>query len=89
MLNSKAARRRLVRHLASVPRTRQDILPYYARLVATLNPYMPDIVKELITILEDEFKWLQRKKNADLAETRSKVRLAAATQPHCTSTDAD
>jgi hypothetical protein len=29
--------------LGSVSRNRQDILPYYGRLVGTLNPYMPDI----------------------------------------------
>ncbi|GAA6002946.1 uncharacterized protein JCM10292_000260 [Rhodotorula paludigena] len=71
-LNSKAARKRLVKTLGSVSRNRQDILPYYARLVGTLNPYMPEVGKELVALLEDEFRYLQRKKNADLAETRSK-----------------
>lgn len=42
-LNSKAARRRLVKVLTGVPRTRQDLIPYYARLIATLNRYMPDV----------------------------------------------
>ncbi|KAK4055012.1 mRNA decay protein [Microbotryomycetes sp. JL221] len=71
-LNSKAARKRLVKTLAGVPRTRSDLLPYYARLVGTLNPYMPDVGKELVAILEDEFRYLQKKKNVDLAETRAK-----------------
>ncbi|KAM0791783.1 hypothetical protein ACM66B_004046 [Microbotryomycetes sp. NB124-2] len=71
-LNSKAARKRLVKTLAAVPRSRSDLLPYYARLVGTLNPYMPDVGKELVAILEDEFRYLQKKKNVDLAETRSK-----------------
>ncbi|PRQ75790.1 Armadillo-type fold [Rhodotorula toruloides] len=71
-LNSKAARKRLVKTLGSVSRNRQDILPYYSRLVGTLNPYMPDVGKELVALLEDEFRYLQRKKNADFAETRSK-----------------
>ncbi|SCZ95077.1 BZ3500_MvSof-1268-A1-R1_Chr11-3g03587 [Microbotryum saponariae] len=71
-LNSKAARKRLVKHLASINRNRQDLIPYYARLVGTLNPYMPDVGKELITILEEEFRYLQRKRQVDLAETRSK-----------------
>ncbi|KAM0751324.1 ARM repeat-containing protein [Meredithblackwellia eburnea MCA 4105] len=71
-LNSKAARKRLVKTLGSVNRNRQDILPYYSRLVATLNPYMPDIGKDLVALLEEEFRYLQRKKNTDLAETRSK-----------------
>ncbi|GAA5985262.1 hypothetical protein JCM10908_002591 [Rhodotorula pacifica] len=72
LLNSKAARKRLVKTLGSVSRNRQDILPYYARLVGTLNPYMPDVGKELVALLEDEFRYLQRKRNADLAESRSK-----------------
>ncbi|GAA6012801.1 hypothetical protein JCM11491_002566 [Sporobolomyces phaffii] len=71
-LNNKAARKRLVKVLGSVGRNRQDILPYYARLVGTLNPYMPDVGKELIGILDEEFRYLQRKRNVDLAETRSK-----------------
>lgn len=50
-LNSKAARKRLVKFLGSVHRNRQDILPYYARLVATLDPYMPDIGKELVSLV--------------------------------------
>ncbi|BGP42681.1 mRNA decay protein [Rhodotorula kratochvilovae] len=71
-LNSKAARKRLVKTLGSVSRNRQDILPYYARLVGTLNPYMPDVGKELVALLEDEFRYFQRKKQADLGESRSK-----------------
>ncbi|KAI5477244.1 regulator of nonsense transcripts 2 [Pseudohyphozyma bogoriensis] len=71
-LNSKAARKRLVKFLGSVHRNRQDILPYYSRLVGTLDPYMPDIGKDLIALLEEEFRYLQRKKNVDMAETRSK-----------------
>ncbi|KPV73840.1 uncharacterized protein RHOBADRAFT_54435 [Rhodotorula graminis WP1] len=71
-LNSKAARKRLVKTLGSVSRNRQDILPYYARLVGTLNPFMPDVGKELVALLEDEFRYLQRKKQADLGESRSK-----------------
>lgn len=72
LLNSKAARKRLIKHLGSIPRNRSDLIPYYARLVATLSPYMPDISKGLIEILIDEFKYLQRKRMADIAETRNK-----------------
>lgn len=67
-LNSKAARKRLIKvcwsrfrwaevelrrlqFLGSVNRNRQDILPYYARLVGTLDPYMPDIGKELVALV--------------------------------------
>lgn len=41
--NSRGMRTRLVRQLLAVPRERWDLLPYYARLVATLTPHMPDV----------------------------------------------
>uniref|UniRef100_A0A0W0FH57 MIF4G domain-containing protein n=1 Tax=Moniliophthora roreri TaxID=221103 RepID=A0A0W0FH57_MONRR len=71
-LNSKAARKRLF--LAQVPKNRTDLLPHYSRLVATLNRYMPDIGTELVGILDDEFRYLQKKKNVmkDLSEVRLK-----------------
>ncbi|KAH8549365.1 armadillo-type protein [Umbelopsis sp. PMI_123] len=71
-LNSKSARKRLIKTLLSVPRTRVDLLPYYARLIATLNPYYPDIGDTILAALEHEFKGLFRKKSADLLETRVK-----------------
>ncbi|EIW82813.1 ARM repeat-containing protein [Coniophora puteana RWD-64-598 SS2] len=73
-LNSKAARKRLVKFLGSVPKNRTDLLPHYSRLAATLNKYMPDIGTELVAILDEEFRYLQRKKNVvkELAETRIK-----------------
>ncbi|KAL0956498.1 hypothetical protein HGRIS_002642 [Hohenbuehelia grisea] len=73
-LNSKAARKRLVKFLAQVPKNRIDLLPHYSRLVATLNPYMPDVGTDLIAMLDDEFRYLQKKKNVvkELAEVRLK-----------------
>ncbi|CAO3671679.1 unnamed protein product [Umbelopsis ramanniana] len=71
-LNSKSARKRLIKTLLSVPRTRVDLLPYYARLIATLNPYYPDIGEAILATLEHEFKGLFRKKSADLLENRVK-----------------
>ena len=41
--NSKSARKRLVKHMIGVPRQRSDILPYYARYIANLFPYIPEI----------------------------------------------
>lgn len=69
---TKPARRKLIKYLASLPRNRIDLAPYYARLAATLNRYMPDIGSGLTSLLEDEFRYLQRKKNVDLTETRAK-----------------
>ena len=61
-LNSKAARNRLIKILAEVPRSRTDLLPHYSRLVATLDPYMPDIAVGLIDILEEELRLIQTRK---------------------------
>lgn len=41
----------MIQFLASVHRNRQDIIPYYARFIATLDSYMPEIGKELVTIV--------------------------------------
>nr|ASF90185.1 hypothetical protein SPAR06715 [Bartheletia paradoxa] len=71
-INSKAARRRLLKFLGSVPRSRTDLIPYYARLIATLSKHMPDIGTGIVAVLEEEFRFLQRKKNTDLGETRIK-----------------
>ncbi|KAI0071735.1 transcription factor [Panus rudis PR-1116 ss-1] len=73
-LNSKAARKRLVKFLGQTPKSRTDLLPHYSRLVAILNRYMPDIGTDLVNILDEEFRYLQRKKNVvkELAEVRIK-----------------
>ncbi|KDR75800.1 hypothetical protein GALMADRAFT_248514 [Galerina marginata CBS 339.88] len=73
-LNSKAARKRLIRFMTQVQKSRTDLLPHYARLVATLNKYMPDIGSEVVASLDEEFRYLQRKKNVvkELAEVRLK-----------------
>jgi regulator of nonsense transcripts 2 len=73
-LNSKAARKRLIKFLNAVPKNRTDLLPHYARFVATLNRYMPDIGAELVALLDEEFRYLQRKKSVvkEFAEVRLK-----------------
>lgn len=73
-LNSKAARKRLVKFMSQTPKNRLDVLPHYSRLIATLNKYMPDIGSELVSVLDDEFRYLQRKKNVvkELADMRRK-----------------
>lgn len=71
-LNSKMARKKLIKHLAAIPRNRTDLIPHYARLIATLNRYMPDIGQGIMAVLDDEFRYLQKKRNVDMAETRAK-----------------
>ncbi|RIA79977.1 armadillo-type protein [Glomus cerebriforme] len=71
-LNSKASRKKLIKTLFGVPRTRLDLLPYYSRLIATLNPHYPDITEEVMHHLEVEFKSIQRKKTNDSLEIKIK-----------------
>ncbi|KAG5518386.1 hypothetical protein PMAC_003183 [Pneumocystis sp. 'macacae'] len=55
-LNSKASRNRLIKVLCEPPRNRQDIFPYYSRLIATLGKYMPSIRDSVIEYLIKQFK---------------------------------
>ncbi|KAH8074200.1 ARM repeat-containing protein [Cristinia sonorae] len=73
-LNSKAARKRLIKFMSQTPKNRIDLLPHYSRLIAILSKYLPDIGTEIVSILDEEFRYLQRKKNVvkELAETRLK-----------------
>ncbi|EFX05482.1 nonsense-mediated mRNA decay factor [Grosmannia clavigera kw1407] len=78
-LNSKASRNRLVKALTEVPKGRSDLLPCWARLVATLGRYMPDIPRGLVEHLDAEFRSLQRRKEKDfLGQVRlSNIRYLA------------
>lgn len=64
-LNSKASRNKLVKGLEEVPKGRSDLLPFYARLVATLGKHMSDVSNGLVSYLDDEFRSLQRRKTKD------------------------
>lgn len=78
-LNSKASRNRLVKALTEVPKGRTDLLPFWARLIATLGRYMPDIPKGVVEYLDAEFRSLQRRKEKDfLGQVRlSNIRYLA------------
>ncbi|KAJ2989978.1 hypothetical protein NUW58_g3187 [Xylaria curta] len=78
-LNSKASRNRLIKGLTEVPKGRTDLLPYWARLIATLGRYMVDIPKGIVDYLDTEFRSLQRRKEKDfLGQVRlSNIRYLA------------
>lgn len=78
-LNPKASRNRLIKALTEVPKGRSDLLPSWARLVATLGRYMPDVPKGLVDYLDAEFRSLQRRKEKDfLGQVRlSNIRYLA------------
>jgi regulator of nonsense transcripts 2 len=56
----------------TVPRTRLEALPYYARFIAIMNPFFKDMGKDLCTRLEDEFKQLFQEKDQINIETKIK-----------------
>lgn len=72
-LNTKHNRRKLVRALFNVNRTRLDLLPFYARFVAILYPALPEISNELCTMLRQDFKYHVRKKDQINIESKIKV----------------
>lgn len=78
-VNSKASRNRLIKALTDVPKGRGDLLPSWARLVATLGQYMSDIPKGVIEYLDAEFRSLQRRKEKEfLGQVRlSNIRYLA------------
>lgn len=72
-LNTKYNRKKLVRALFTVQRTRLDLLPFYSRLVATLYPFIPDIATDLCNFLKQDFKYHVRKKDQINIETKVKI----------------
>ncbi|KAF0699782.1 Aste57867_9663 [Aphanomyces stellatus] len=71
--NTKAARTRLVNTLYGVPRTHLELLPYYSRLIATLDSVLKDDVGgALVDLLVQEFNYFQKKKNQYRLESKVK-----------------
>lgn len=73
-LNTKLNRKRLVRALFEVQRTRLDLLPFYSRFVAILSPIMPELSTELSSYLINDFRFHVRKK--DQINIESKIKSA-------------
>ncbi|XP_076265048.1 UPF2 regulator of nonsense mediated mRNA decay [Rhynchophorus ferrugineus] len=72
-LNNKHNRRKLVRAIFSVNRTRLDLLPFYARFVAILYPAVPEVGNELCQMLRQDFKYHVKKKDQINIESKIKV----------------
>lgn len=70
--NTKTNRKKLVNVLFTVPRTRLDLLPFYARFVAQLSPIMPTVGGDLVSLLKHNFRYLFKKK--DQINIESKVK---------------
>ena len=70
--NSKGNRRRLVKTLYDVPRQSLELIPNYARIVAslTLEAQMKEVGSKLVEALDDEFYYLLKKAKTSRLETR-------------------
>lgn len=73
-MNTKTNRKRLVGALFQVQRTRLDLLPFYSRFVAILNPFMPELSTDLSSLLLNDFRFHVRKK--DQINIESKIKTA-------------
>ncbi|EDV25348.1 uncharacterized protein TRIADDRAFT_24207, partial [Trichoplax adhaerens] len=71
--NTKGNRKALVRSLFNVPRTRLDLLPFYARLVATLTACFSEIGPSLNVMLMKDFMYRVRKKDQIHLEEKIKA----------------
>lgn len=74
LCNTRTMRVRLVKSLLAVPRERRDLLPYYARLAATVHPYMPDVTSGLLSGLDAEFRQLHRRRSNDTGTALARAR---------------
>ncbi|KAL1517813.1 hypothetical protein ABEB36_001536 [Hypothenemus hampei] len=72
-LNMKHNRRKLIKALFMVNRTRLDLLPFYARFVAILYPVLPEVSNELCLMLRQDFKFHVKIK--DQVNIESKIKL--------------
>ncbi|KAJ2883765.1 mRNA decay protein, partial [Coemansia asiatica] len=71
-VNNRANRAALIRALVDVPRRQLFLVPYYARMIAVLNPYFSEIGDGVLDELQHEFRWLVRQRFKDLMDTRLK-----------------
>ncbi|KAJ2649188.1 mRNA decay protein [Coemansia sp. RSA 1250] len=71
-VNNRANRRALVSTLIDAPRRQMFLIPLYARVIATLNPYFAEIGGSVVDELNREFVWLARKRVRGLLEARLK-----------------
>lgn len=61
---------KLVQKLASVSPRRIDLLPFYARLIATIDPFIPEVKATVLAALMSEFKRRFRKQGPGNQEYR-------------------
>ncbi|XP_059616183.1 regulator of nonsense transcripts 2 [Phlebotomus argentipes] len=72
-LNTKSNRKKLAKVLFGVQRTRLDLLPMFARFVATINIVSPDVATDLALLLKNDFRYHVLKKDQINIESKIKV----------------
>ncbi|GAB0095794.1 regulator of nonsense transcripts 2 [Sergentomyia squamirostris] len=72
-LNTKNYRKKLAKVLFGVQRTRLDLLPMFARFVATVNIVSPDVATDLAQLLKNDFRYHVLKKDQINIESKIKV----------------
>ncbi|KAI8911754.1 armadillo-type protein [Gorgonomyces haynaldii] len=73
-MNAGVSRRQMTKFLFGVSKSRLELLPYYCRFMAILNPYMPDIAKFIVEQLDTKFHAQVKKKDTFLEERIKVVR---------------
>ncbi|KAJ1790508.1 mRNA decay protein [Coemansia sp. RSA 1938] len=71
-VNSRTSRRALISALIEAPRRHMFVIPLYARIIATLSAYFPEVGEGVEAELRREFSWLARKRFRGLLDTRLK-----------------
>ena len=71
--NTKSNRKKLIRALFTCPRTRLDLLPFFARFVAIINPIMPLVGADLVYLLKKDFRFHLNKKDQINIESKIKT----------------
>lgn len=71
--STKNSRKRLLKALFLVPRSRLDLLPFYSRMVATLDRVWNDIAPSLVTDLEQQFHGQAKFKKNQNIESRMRT----------------
>uniref|UniRef100_A0A336MDV6 CSON014173 protein n=1 Tax=Culicoides sonorensis TaxID=179676 RepID=A0A336MDV6_CULSO len=71
--NIKPYRKKLVRTLFGVHRTRLDLLPMYGRIMAVINLVAPDAAIDLCQLLKNDFKYQVAKRDQINIESKIKV----------------
>ncbi|PHJ23752.1 mif4g domain-containing protein [Cystoisospora suis] len=71
-LNTKPNRALLMKSIAGVPRTHLHLLPFYARLLAILRPYMKDVCNYVLDALQAELKKILEEKHPTDIENKIK-----------------